>query len=442
MPARHLLLLIADDWSPIAGCYGDRVVHTPTIDALARRGTVFEQAFCTTPSCAASRASILTGQHSHTHLQFGHSHGVHHFRTKEDLPTLPSVLGAAGVRCALIGKNHTAPPETYPWAQAGWPEARTPAGYRDAVAAALAHDGPTFTMVAPFYPHRMSDASGFGLANDADAFEDHVPALGDVPVPGFLPDLPEVRRDLAHYYGAIARFDQCVGGALSALEASGKADQTLVVLCSDHGLPFPGAKASCYDAGHRCPLIIHRPGQGGGLHSAALVSWLDLAPTAYAWLGVASPSEPAPVGRSMLEILETPEPAGWDEVTFSHSFHEVTMYDPYRALRGRRYKYVRRLAHRLPLPMAADLFESPTWRAVRERGVTQLGQRRIEQYDDRPAEALYDLTHDPLETTNLIDRPGLADVASAMRSRLTEHRRRTNDPWLVIDDRCGTASGS
>ena len=83
---RNVLFLIADDWSRIAGCYGNSVVRTPRIDAFAREGAIFDQAFCTSPSCAVSRACILTGYHSHTHGQYGHCHGIHGFSTHPILP--------------------------------------------------------------------------------------------------------------------------------------------------------------------------------------------------------------------------------------------------------------------------------------------------------------------------------------------------------------------
>ena len=433
MKNRHVLFIIADDWSPMAGCYGDGLARTPHIDALARRATVFDQAFCTTPSCAASRASILTGQHSHRHLQFGHCHGPHHFRTLEDMPTLPSVLGKAGVRCTLVGKKHTAPDATYPWAKEFVPAAQTPAEFADPAASALAHDQPGFTLVAPLYPHRMGDATNFGLDFEKGAFDDHLPTPDQVTVPDFLPDLPEVRQDLAYYYGGIARWDQCVGAVLASLEKSGRAEATLVIVTTDHGMPFPGAKASCYDTGHHCPLIIHRPGQQGGLRCDALVNWLDLAPTIYDWLGVEPPNDPPLTGRSLLPILEQEHPDGWDTTTFSHTFHEVTMYDPYRVLRGRRYKFVQRLAAPLPLPMASDLFRSRTWTAIRQQDVRMLGRRNRDDYEHRPAEALYDLEQDPMETRNRIDDPALRDVAREMKQQLMAHRQATQDPWLMLD---------
>ena len=76
---KNVMFVIADDWSRIAKCYGNEIIRTPHIDAFAERGVVFDYAFCTSPSCAVSRACILTGQHSHTHGQYGHCHGIHGF---------------------------------------------------------------------------------------------------------------------------------------------------------------------------------------------------------------------------------------------------------------------------------------------------------------------------------------------------------------------------
>ncbi|MDX1683480.1 MAG: sulfatase-like hydrolase/transferase, partial [Phycisphaeraceae bacterium] len=96
MPTRNLLLIIADDWSPYAGCYGDDWIQTPHIDRFAESATRFNRGFCSSPSCAVSRASILTGQHVHTHGQYGHCHGREGFSTHKDVRSLPAHLREAG----------------------------------------------------------------------------------------------------------------------------------------------------------------------------------------------------------------------------------------------------------------------------------------------------------------------------------------------------------
>jgi len=434
---RSVLLLIADDWSPIAGCYGDPIIRSPNIDAFAQRATTFDHAFCTTPSCAASRASILTGRHSHEHGQYGHCHGIHTFRTLDHIRSLPAVLRDAGHRSGLVGKSHVLPKPVYPfdvWEQAGANSANALAAAADRFFADTPANQAFYLHAASFLPHRTR-RDRFPPEKDADEYGNTSYDPADIPVPPWLPDHPAVRADLAEYYGYIERYDRFVGAMLGALGRSGRADETLVIIMSDHGLPFPAAKASPFEAGHHCPLLIARPG-GAANRSDALVSWLDILPTVLDWMAVDPAGWPEGLtGRSLVPLLDEPSPpgGGFDEVAWSHSLHGVHRYYPYRVLRGRRFKFIRTLAHQLPLPLPTDLFRSPTWAAIRDEGLTQMGGRSVEQTLHRPAEALYDLDTDPLETRNLIDDPAHAETAAAMRARLTEHRRATADPWLEVD---------
>lgn len=112
---RSVLLLIADDWSPLAGCYGSPVIRTPHVDGLARRATRFTHAFCTSPSCAASRANILTGHYSHSHGQYGHSHGVHNFHTAASMPSIPKRPGAGEVECDALVNWSSIAPTVFDW---------------------------------------------------------------------------------------------------------------------------------------------------------------------------------------------------------------------------------------------------------------------------------------------------------------------------------------
>ncbi len=440
-PDRNVLILIADDWSPLARCYGNEVVQTPRIDDAFARGCAFDNAFCTSPSCAVSRACILTGQHGHTHGQYGHCHGIHGFRTHEFMRPLPAVLGDAGAACGLIGKNHTLPHDVYRWDDRYRSGAASIREMNDRFQRLLTDEPgkPFLAMVAPSYPHRTPGDHPYGLHFRPDEFDDAHYDPADVIVPDFLPDTPEVRGDLAAYYQGVTRYDACVGRILETLDASGRADGTLVFIMTDHAMPFPGAKASSFDTGQRCPLIIRHPDQKNrGLHIDALVNWLDIAPTIYEWMGVDPPDEPIRLpGRSLLPILETAHPEGWDETTFSHNFHEVTNYYPYRVVRGRQYKYVRNLAHQLPTPLPSDLFRSPTWTAVREQGLTMMGKRPTDHFLHQPREALYDIVADPMETINLIDDPSLAATADGMRRRCIQMRIDTRDPWLMIEHQEG-----
>lgn len=435
-PRRSVLFLIADDWSRIAGCYGSDVIRTPNIDSLADEGVVFEYAFCVSPSCAVSRACILTGLHSHTHGQYGHCHGIHGFRTHEHVKSVPGILREAGFATACIGKKHVAPDSVYPFEHEPRVDARSPADMADRVTEFLSStgDNPFYLHVGSAHPHR----AGRGFGNDrvprGITPGSYDPA--DVVVPGFLPDLPEVRGDLADYYESVSRWDQVVGAVVGALRDSGRADDTLIVITTDHAMPFPGAKASSFDSGHHCPLIVVDPSQTArGIRSQALMNWVDFCPTFLDWCGVDHPDGAGALpGRSFLPILadesEHPGDGAWEETFTSHCFHEVTNYYPYRALRGRRYKYVRNLAHQLPTPLPSDLFRSPSWTAVRDRNVDQLGDRPRDAFVQQDAEALFDMQADPDEGRNLIADPAHAEIAAEMRRKVMDFRIRTADPWL------------
>ena len=208
----------------------------------------------------------------------------------------------------------------------------------------------------------------------------------------------------------------------------------MIVIMSDHGMPFPGAKASSFDSGHHCPLLMARPG-AAELECDALVNWSNIAPTVFDWCGVEAP-EGLPE-RSLIPILDESHPQGWDETFTSHTFHEVTNYYPYRALRGRRYKYVRNLYPELTRPLPSDLWASPTWQAVLGQGLKDMGKRPTAAFLQQPAEAFFDVQADPEEAVNLIDDPALQEVAQQMRTKVRRFRMATSDPWVLASRQMG-----
>jgi len=348
------------------------------------------------------------------------------------MSSTPQSLGAAGFATACIGKKHVEPASVYLFEHEPKVNPRSPADLADAARTFLNDnaDRPFYLHVGFADPHR----AGRGFANDKEwRGVTEVPYKPeDVVVPGFLPDIPEVRADLADYYQAVSRFDHGIGQLLDVLDESGRADETLVIVTTDHAMPFPGAKASFYDSGHHCPFILRTPAlEQCGIHHSALINWTNIRPTVHDWCGVPAP-EDLPE-RSLLPILADPAAPGWDETYFSHCFHEVVDYNPYRVLRGRRYKFVRHIAHNIQTMLPTDLFRSVSWTAVREQKVGKMGERDTDRVLVHEPEELYDIEADPMETTNLIGDPALAGVEAEMRDKLLAFRRATKDPWLEVD---------
>ncbi len=428
-PPRNVLVLIADDLGNEVGCYGNPDARTPNIDRLASEGVRFSHGFAAVSSCSPSRSTIYTGQFVHTNGQYGLAHAAHHGRTHEGIQSIPSYLNEAGYRTGILGKLHVEPPSVYPFTDNLEHAGRDVSDYAARARKFFAEckDKPFFLAVGYIDPHR----GGRGFDNH----EDHpgvVPAVFDpakLTVPGFLPDLPEVRADLADYHQSVNRLDQGIGMILKALEETGQAERTLVIFLSDNGLPFPGGKTDLYEPGIRLPLVVRSPaGAKKGMTNAAMVSWVDVLPTVLDWAGVKTPK--GLPGRSFLPVLDQENPAGWDEIHASHIYHEITMVYPMRAVRTRTHKLIRNLAHELPVPVASDLTQGASWRAIWKRRLTELGPRTMDAYVHRPLEELYDLEKDPLETKNLAADPAAAAVLADLRKRMETWREETKDPWL------------
>jgi N-sulfoglucosamine sulfohydrolase len=368
MGKKNILLLIADDLGRMISSYGQSSMSTPNIDALAREGTLFEMAFTPTASCSPSRSVIYTGMHTHQNGMYGLHHDFHHFMTFKGVDTLPKLLSEAGYRTGIIGKVHVGPEEVYPWEvreesstrDVSWVAGRA-AAFFDQVAE---DDRPFYLTVGFIDPHRDHTRAGFGN-QDFPNVPRRKSAPEDMVVPEFLPDLPEVRLELANYSESVARMDYGVGEILKALRKAGLYEDTLIVFLSDNGAPFINSKTTLFDAGVHLPLIMRMPNAPAGVRNPNMVSFVDIVPTFLEWAGHTS-EDPRRTGRSFLPILsETRLLDDWQEVYGSHTFHEVTNYWPTRYLRTPKFKYHRNVAWKLDFPFSADLYSSLTFEAIR-----------------------------------------------------------------------------
>jgi N-sulfoglucosamine sulfohydrolase len=423
--ARNIMLIVADDLGSDLACYGREHVKSPNIDDFAATGTRFTNAYCTTSSCSASRSVILTGLHNHANGQFGHAHAPSNFHTHSWVQGLPVLLHNANYRTLCLGKLHVQPPSVYSFDRlaADGKQGRSPEAFANAARRFIdeADDRPFFIYACSHDPHR-------NFANDA-VHAGETPVVykpADVEVPAYLPDSSQCRQELCEYLRAISRFDQLVGRLLKVLEESDHADDTLVIVMSDNGAPFPGAKTTLYEPGVRLPLIIRGPGVAPAV-SGRLVSWVDIAPTILDFADAPPPAYQLH-GRSLLpEVGKAQDITEKQEIFFSHTFHAVTEYYPMRGVRRGRFKYILNLKHCLEFPGASDLVGSATWQAA--LGGRLYGRRVIDTYLHRPQHELYDLEAEPDELHNLAEDATYADVLHDLQRRVGSWQQQTQDPW-------------
>lgn len=293
-------------------------------------------------------------------------------------------------------------------------------------------DRPFFLWLASMDPHRS-------YRTDTIA-EPHEPE--DAVVPPYLPDTPEVRRDLAMYYDEITRLDGFVGDVMAELDRQGVADNTLVLFLSDNGRPFPRCKTTLYDSGIRTPLIARWPLRiQAESTSDRLLSSIDLASTILELAGV--PIGPTFQGRSFASLLENPDAETREFAFAEHNWHDYQAYE--RAVRSSRFAYIRNWLPQHPATPPADAVNSPTFaelKRLRDEGSANRDWLSCFQ-TPRPAEELYDMDADPHALVNLAHDPAYAHVLAEMRGALKAWRQETADqmPSPLTPDRFDRENG-
>jgi len=401
----NILYLNSHDTGRYVQPYG-HAIPTPNIQWMADQGVMFRNAFCAAPSCSGSRAALLTGSYCHNNGMMGlahrgfalHDHDQHIVRTLRD----------AGYHTEMIGEQHVSvDPGILGYDVVHEIENTTVSSVAPAAIRALEGDipQPFFLSVGFFETHR----SFFPPSSVRDR-------IYSLPPP-FLPDTPEIRQDVAAYKASARSLDHGIGSVLNTLHETGLDRNTLVICTTDHGLAFPTAKASLLDRGVGVMLIMRGPGMPPGVAHDELVSHLDIFPTICEVAGIDEPSWLQ--GRSLVPLVSGTEAPG----TRSEIFAELTYhaaYEPQRAIRTERFKYVRRFDE-YPYPVLANCDDSPSKDAYLARG-----------WATRPVarERLHDLFFNPGEGRNSIDDPAYAEVAADLRARLQKWMEQTDDPLL------------
>jgi arylsulfatase A-like enzyme len=381
-------------------------VPTPNLQRLADQGILFRQAFATASTCSGSRAALITGMYPHRNGMMGLAHrgwslndyGDHILHTLRD----------AGYHSELIGEQHISESPGV----LGYDEVHDIKSNHVATVAPLAVQRLTGDMPEPFFL-----SVGFFETHRA-FFEPSTirDALYSAP-PVNLPDTPAVRHDMAAFKASARHLDQGVGTVLAALDESGLGDRTLVICTTDHGLPFPGAKATLYDRGLGVLMLLRGPGGfWGGRVIDAPVSHLDLFPTICEMAGIEPPARLD--GDSLLPLVRGEVESLHDALFGEITYHAA--YEPQRSIRTDRFKYIRRFDDRQG-PVLANCDDGPTKDEQIAMGWPAWPSER---------EQLYHLGLDPNEMRNLIGDPRWSSVADDLRGRLDAWMRSTEDPLL------------
>jgi arylsulfatase A-like enzyme len=407
----NILWITSEDNSPFMGAYGDDYADTPNLDRLADAGIVYENAYATTPVCAPSRFTLITGT-------YANRMGTENMRSRVPIPEhihfYPSYLKEAGYYTTNNVKkdyNTIDQPEV-------WDESSTEAHYRNRAA------GQPF-----FHIRNLTTTHESRLHDPIDTL---IHASEDAPVPPYHPDTETVRRDWAHYYDQMTLMDEQVGEILDELEEEGEAENTIIFYYGDHGGALPGAKRFMNQRGLRVPLIVYIPPKYEHLRpeysrTDRLVSFADFPATLLSLAGIEPPDFMD--GQPFLGKYES-EPR---EYVHMYRGRMDERYDLTRAVRDKEFLYVRNyMPQRIYGQYLWYLWRAPTMQVWEEEYLAgNLNAVQSRFFEPKPAEELYLISDDPWSVDNLADDPAYASDLDRLREANSDWIREIRDLGFI-----------
>lgn len=403
----NILWLIAEDFGPALGCYGQKNVSTPNLDRLAHEGVRYNHFYCTAPVCSPSRSAFMTGMYQTTI-------GAHQHRTqnKKPLPegvrVLPHWMKDAGYFTANLEKL----PDSFGFKGTGktdWNFISPGKDFDSSEWSALSSHQPFFAQINFHETHRA-----FNGPHRADPSK--------IELPPYYPDHPVTRQDYARYFDAMMELDRKVGLILAQLDKEGLTENTVIIFIGDNGEAHVRGKQFCYEEGLRVPLIIRWPKSTAapknyrpGLVDDCLLEAIDLAPTMLSVVGAGIP--PKMQGRPFLgEKTGMPK-----EYIFGARDRCDETAMRIRTVRDARYRYIRNFTPEVPFLAPNNYKEKqyPVWNLLKELNAEHklTPVQAVLCAPRMPDEELYDLQSDPHEIKNLVTSTDPQDQAELKRLR-------------------------
>lgn len=422
----NIVVFLADDHGFLdSEVYGSKEVGTPNMLRLARNGMTFTHAFVASPSCAPSRATLLTGL-----MPARNGAEANHSKPRAAIKKLPAYFKELGYETAAFGKvshykhtvdygfdhfahdafhEHAAIPAALKWLR----ERKSPK--------------PLCLFVGSNWPHVPWPENA--ETNQANALT----------LPPSFVDTPETREARKLYFAAVERMDAELGQIYDAARAS-LGTNLLFLHTSDHGAQFPFGKWNCYDAGIRASLLVAWPGVvKPASRTEAMVSWVDILPTL---IEAASGTAPTNLdGRSFMAVLRDEKSAHRDRIFTTHSADGKMNVYPTRSVRTADWKFILNLHPEFSFHTHIDLaprenkpgYWGGYWASWTNAAKTDASAAaKVARYHQRPAEELYDLRNDPFEQHNLASDPQHAARAQQMRAKLAAWMKEQGDQREVF----------
>jgi arylsulfatase A-like enzyme len=408
----NVVVVICHDLGQELGCYGRSWIRSPRIDEFAASNLLFRRNFCPAPQCSPSRAAMWTGRFPHANGVVGLTHAGFANDLNSDEKHFAQYLAEAGYDTRLVHIQHAA----QSWQRCGFQEHLGGGKAPECADAAVAflesrrdNDTPFLLQVGLLEPHRpFPHVDTEPLPHD------------QVVVPDWLPDIPDVREDLADMEASIASADNAFGRIVDAIDRAGLAENTIVIFTVDHGTPFPHAKMTLKDAGLETALIMRVPGVSGPGIYDEMISNVDMTPTLLDLLGI--PGREDMHGRSFRPLMNGGDYRPNEAIFAEKTYH--TYYDPMRAIRTERWKLIASFTHTPVIQMSAD-FENN----AKSYPEIAMALPAADRGSRQPLE-LYDLHADPHEQQNLADSPEHQATRDELARRLRQWMADTGDPLL------------
>lgn len=440
----NVLIVTVDDMScDSVGAFGCKLSDTtPNIDALAAAGLRYEHAHVQVGNCYPSRNVMFSGR-------YPHNTGVEGFYQVKnpDYPHMVDLMKQAGYFVGIRGKvSHSTPYQPYAWdadltiLDGEKQDVKNPPSYYRSTRRGIEMAGeagkPFCLNVNISDPHKPFYAMGkTGAVVEDPNVPSRVFSADEVPVPGFLFDHPDVRKELAHYYSSVRRADDCFAQIMKALRESGKDQETVVIFLSDHGMPLPFAKTALWHHSTRTPWIVRWPGvtKPGHVDQKHMISAVDLLPTILDIVGVDPPA--GFDGRSFAPTLRGEDQSGRNIVYKVYNENSGGNRSPMRSVQSKRFGYLFN-----PWSDGERVFRTATTGTMSYRAMVKIAPdderiaARLELFQHGVPEEFYDYENDPDALHNLIDDPAYAEELAKHRAAMRKLMVDSNDHILEAFD--------